>query len=366
MAQQSRKLHPLPVRIMHWTNAVAMFIMVGSGWKIYNDEVIFGLLHFPDYLTIGKWAQYALQWHFFGMWILALNGLAYLSYGFATGRFRRMLLPVTLARHSPDHQGNAALPSRPRRPDQIQRGAEAALYRRHLRRHRHRHFRPVHVEAGAVLRDAVAAVRQFPERAAGPLPLHGGDRRLSSWCTWRWRCWCRARWSTWSPAAPKSMPIPRASPRSPSRPSRSTPDDPPALALAVPPQKRRRPEHPQREQAPGRADRPPQRAARRSQPRRADHAHRLRRQRADPGAAGAARGLRLERQGAGGHFPPEPPRPDLSGIDGGEAAALQRLLRRRGRQAGRLRRPGNSSCRASSRTRSRGRCRTSTPSPSRK
>lgn len=95
MAQQSRKLHPLPVRIMHWTNVVAMFIMVGSGWKIYNDEVIFGLLHFPDYLTIGKWAQYALQWHFFGMWILALNGLAYLSYGFATGRFRHMLLPVT-------------------------------------------------------------------------------------------------------------------------------------------------------------------------------------------------------------------------------------------------------------------------------
>ena len=25
---------------MHWLNAVAMFIMIGSGWKIYNDEVI--------------------------------------------------------------------------------------------------------------------------------------------------------------------------------------------------------------------------------------------------------------------------------------------------------------------------------------
>jgi thiosulfate reductase cytochrome b subunit len=94
MAQYVKKLHPLPLRIMHWINAVAIFIMVGSGWKIYNDEVIFGWLHFPEYLTIGKWAQHGLQWHFLGMWIFALNGLAYLCYGLATGRFRRMLLPV--------------------------------------------------------------------------------------------------------------------------------------------------------------------------------------------------------------------------------------------------------------------------------
>jgi thiosulfate reductase cytochrome b subunit len=90
----AKHLHPLPLRIMHWTNAVTMFIMIGSGWKIYNDEVLFGLLHFPDYLTIGKWAQHASQWHFFGMWILVLNGTAYLTYGLVTGRFRQMLLPI--------------------------------------------------------------------------------------------------------------------------------------------------------------------------------------------------------------------------------------------------------------------------------
>ena len=94
MALHPRKLHPLPLRVMHWTNAIAIFIMVGSGWKIYNDEVIFGWLHFPEYLTIGKWAQHGLQWHFLGMWIFALNGLAYLAYGLMTGRFRGMLLPV--------------------------------------------------------------------------------------------------------------------------------------------------------------------------------------------------------------------------------------------------------------------------------
>ena len=89
-----QKLHPLPIRIMHWTNAAAMIVMIGSGWKIYNDEVIFGWLHFPDAVTIGRWAQHGLQWHFFGMWVLAINGIAYFIYCLATGRFRRMLLPI--------------------------------------------------------------------------------------------------------------------------------------------------------------------------------------------------------------------------------------------------------------------------------
>ena len=94
--QKEHRLHPLPLRIMHWVNAVAIFIMIGSGWKIYNDDVIFGLLHFPDWLVIGKWAQHGLQWHFFGMWIFVLNGLAYLTYGIVTGRFRRKLFPISI------------------------------------------------------------------------------------------------------------------------------------------------------------------------------------------------------------------------------------------------------------------------------
>ena len=95
-SRAAQHLHPLPLRIMHWTNAVAIFIMVGSGWKIYDDEVIFGWLHFPDALTIGKWAQHGLQWHFFGMWIFVLNGLAYFTYGIATERFRQKLFPISL------------------------------------------------------------------------------------------------------------------------------------------------------------------------------------------------------------------------------------------------------------------------------
>ena len=92
-----RRMHPVPVRIMHWVNAVAMIVMIGSGWGIYNDEVIFGWLFIPQQLRLGSWAAYSLQWHFAAMWVLAVNGLAYLIYGFATGRFRRRLLPIRVA-----------------------------------------------------------------------------------------------------------------------------------------------------------------------------------------------------------------------------------------------------------------------------
>ena len=93
-AKAAPRLHPWPVRIMHWINAVAIIIMIGSGWEIYNDEIIFGWIAFPKTTVLGIWAAGALQWHFFGMWLLTLNGIAYLAYGLVTGRFRRKLLPI--------------------------------------------------------------------------------------------------------------------------------------------------------------------------------------------------------------------------------------------------------------------------------
>ena len=93
--RDSRPLHPLALRVTHWINAIAMIVMIMSGWAIYNDEVIFGWLHFPHWMTIGGGAEGALQWHFAAMWLLMLNGLCYLAYGFATGRFRHRLLPIS-------------------------------------------------------------------------------------------------------------------------------------------------------------------------------------------------------------------------------------------------------------------------------
>ncbi len=92
--REGRRLHPWPVRIMHWINAVAMIVMITSGWGIYDDSVIIRGLHFNGYLRLGEWAPESLLWHFAGMWLLMLNGLAYLVYGFARGRFRERLLPI--------------------------------------------------------------------------------------------------------------------------------------------------------------------------------------------------------------------------------------------------------------------------------
>ena len=174
-ARQEQRLHPLPVRVMHWTNAVAIFIMIGSGWKIYNDDVIFGWLHFPDAVVIGKWAQYGLQWHFFGMWIFVLNGLAYLIYGIATGRFGESCFRFRCAKSWRRSATRCAFASR--HDDLTHYNAvQKILYLGIMAgRRSHRDLRAGAVEAGAVLRAGVA-VRQFPDHPAGAFPLHVGDR----------------------------------------------------------------------------------------------------------------------------------------------------------------------------------------------
>jgi thiosulfate reductase cytochrome b subunit len=87
-------IHPVIVRITHWINALAIVVMVASGWRIYNASPIFDF-RFPADLTLGGWLAGALQWHFAAMWILAVNGLIYVAYGFLSGRFRRRLLPIS-------------------------------------------------------------------------------------------------------------------------------------------------------------------------------------------------------------------------------------------------------------------------------
>jgi thiosulfate reductase cytochrome b subunit len=89
-----RPLHPLPIRMMHWINAVAVLIMITSGWGIYDDDVVIRGLHFSQFWRLGEWAAWSLNWHFAGMWLLAINGLTYLIYGLVTGRFRERLLPI--------------------------------------------------------------------------------------------------------------------------------------------------------------------------------------------------------------------------------------------------------------------------------
>jgi thiosulfate reductase cytochrome b subunit len=69
--------------------------MVTSGWKIYDASPIFPFM-FPKWLTLGGWLGGALAWHFAAMWVLAINGLVYLTYGVFSGHFRHDFLPLSI------------------------------------------------------------------------------------------------------------------------------------------------------------------------------------------------------------------------------------------------------------------------------
>ena len=84
-------IHPGWVRVTHWINALALFMMIGSGWQVYNAAPLFGF-SFPPAITVGGWLAGGLLWHFAAMWLLVANGIVYVALGIATGRFRRKLL----------------------------------------------------------------------------------------------------------------------------------------------------------------------------------------------------------------------------------------------------------------------------------
>ena len=92
----AKTIQPAWVRTVHWINAFGMILMIMSGWQIYNASPLFDF-RFGKSITLGGWLGGALLWHFAAMWLLMINGLAYLFTGFATGRFRRKLLPITPA-----------------------------------------------------------------------------------------------------------------------------------------------------------------------------------------------------------------------------------------------------------------------------
>ena len=87
-------IHPRWVRITHWINVLAMFMMIGSGWQIYDASPLFRFIYFPPQLALGQWLAGALLWHFAAMWLLVINGIVYVTLGIVTGRFRRKLLPI--------------------------------------------------------------------------------------------------------------------------------------------------------------------------------------------------------------------------------------------------------------------------------
>ncbi len=90
--------HPFIVRFCHWVNAVALFVLVGSGLQIFRAFPSFGakipqkdLIHWPKAFAIGGWLGGALQWHLTFMWIYISSGLLYLCYQMFTGHYKQIL-----------------------------------------------------------------------------------------------------------------------------------------------------------------------------------------------------------------------------------------------------------------------------------
>lgn len=140
--------HRLAIRIMHWINALAVFVLLMSGLQIFNAHPILywgkssytgnppilalaatqsesgritGVTHvfghdfdttgflgasrdsrgvlvprgFPSWMTIpgSAWLAMARNWHLFFAWVFVINGMAYIVYSFATRHFSRDLVP---------------------------------------------------------------------------------------------------------------------------------------------------------------------------------------------------------------------------------------------------------------------------------
>src|SRR5260370_14729992 len=90
--------HPFVVRLCHWINTVALFVMVGSGLQIFRAFPSFGakipqkdLLHWPKAFAIGGWLGGALHWHLTFMWIYMATGLVYLAFQLFIGNYRQSI-----------------------------------------------------------------------------------------------------------------------------------------------------------------------------------------------------------------------------------------------------------------------------------
>ena len=99
--------HRLPTRIWHWTNAVTVFVMIGSGLMISNahphlywgvfganfDQPWWSLPRFPGWLTIPASYNLALarRWHLLFALVLAFNLLWFMAASLWNRHFTRDL-----------------------------------------------------------------------------------------------------------------------------------------------------------------------------------------------------------------------------------------------------------------------------------
>ncbi len=98
--KQLEKKHLRAIRWFHWINFPILFGMIYSGLMIYwaYDPYRVGwgnftLIHFfPDlfytFLGLPHRLSQGMAWHFFLMWIFAINGVLYVGYTLVSGEWR--------------------------------------------------------------------------------------------------------------------------------------------------------------------------------------------------------------------------------------------------------------------------------------
>jgi thiosulfate reductase cytochrome b subunit len=100
---KGRREQPLPIRIVHWCNAVFLLLMAGSGLQIFLAYPALGPrgaqyawypfqgTPTPAWTRIGGWLGGGRHWHFAIAWFFVLNGIFYLTYFFLSGEWRRRM-----------------------------------------------------------------------------------------------------------------------------------------------------------------------------------------------------------------------------------------------------------------------------------
>lgn len=94
MKSSRQIIHPGWLRTMHWLNAMAVVVLMMSGWRIYNATAFLGFA-IPKDITLGGWLGGAIQWHFAAMWMLGINGLLYLAFNLVSGRLWNKFFPLS-------------------------------------------------------------------------------------------------------------------------------------------------------------------------------------------------------------------------------------------------------------------------------
>jgi thiosulfate reductase cytochrome b subunit len=102
--------HSLATRLLHWVNALCVFMILMSGLQIFNadpqlywgqfgantDKSLVSLAPgFPSWATIPGWRDLATgrRWHFFFAWLLVVNSAIYLLVSICNNHVGRDLLP---------------------------------------------------------------------------------------------------------------------------------------------------------------------------------------------------------------------------------------------------------------------------------